>query len=70
MPCPDCKKLEDEVAKLREALQRARGLNGTECTATGGGHAAIRLEKIGQPAERCGRCLYCVIDGALRRRAG
>ena len=56
---------EGQVCTMKEALQRARGLNGVECVATGGGFLPIILEKRGNPIERCGRCLYCVIDAAL-----
>jgi hypothetical protein len=56
---------ERQLCRAREGLQRARGLNGTECIATGSGHLPIILEKRGNPVERCGRCLYCVIDAAL-----
>ena len=58
-------KYESRLALLEEALRRARGLNGTECVATGSGQLPIQLEKRGSAIERCGRCLYCVIDSAL-----
>ena len=53
-----CRELEDQLCRAREWMILAKTLNGTEC-----GYHDNRRRKRGM--ERCGKCLYCVIDYAI-----
>jgi hypothetical protein len=53
-------KAERKLCAAREWMVLAKTLNGTECTY----HDGRRRRRIPN-IERCGKCLYCVIDYAL-----